>query len=172
MTLQGICDAKKKFLDVFTGVPGKIHDARVFTLSFIHPVVLSMGTDFHLLGDSAYPISENLMTPFRAYGNLTEEQIEFNRRFCSTRVKIENTFGLLKQRFRQLIRTDMWRVLKTSKFILSCCVMHNLCIERNDFLDGIEPHVENPELEEQLIHDDEARRVGQLKRNRLAGKFV
>ncbi|XP_046619482.1 putative nuclease HARBI1 [Neodiprion virginianus] len=118
LTLQGICDAKKKFLDVFTGIRGKIHDARVFTLSFIRSTVLSMGPDFHILGDSAYPICENLMTPIRDYGNLTDEQREYNRRFCSTRVLIENAFGLLKQRFRQLIRTDIWGVLKTSKCII------------------------------------------------------
>ncbi|XP_015514238.1 putative nuclease HARBI1 isoform X1 [Neodiprion lecontei] len=172
LTLQGICDAKKKFLDVFTGIPGKIHDARVFTLSFIRPTVLSMGPDFHILGDSAYPICENLMTPIRDYGNLTDEQREYNRRFCSTRVLIENAFGLLKQRFRQLIRTDMWGVLKTSKFILSCCVMHNLCIERNDFLDGIEHYMAEPEPEAEFIINDEARRLGVLKRNLLSRQFM
>ena len=35
MTLQGICDSDKKFLDVSTGYPGKIHDARVLELSNI-----------------------------------------------------------------------------------------------------------------------------------------
>ncbi|XP_046749939.1 putative nuclease HARBI1 [Diprion similis] len=172
LTLQGICDAKKKFLDVFTGIPGKIHDARVFTLSFLCPTVLSMGPDYYLLGDSAYPLCENLMTPIRDYGNLTDKQREYNRRFCATRVLIENAFGLLKQRFRQLIRTDMWGVSKTLKFILSCCVLHNLCIERNDFLDGIERYVAEPEPEAEIIINDEAWRLGLLKRNLLARQFM
>lgn len=33
ITLQGVFDYKKKCIDVFTGLPGKIHDAKVFTLS-------------------------------------------------------------------------------------------------------------------------------------------
>lgn len=30
LTLQAICDVNKMFLDVFTGLPSKIHDAKVF----------------------------------------------------------------------------------------------------------------------------------------------
>lgn len=33
ITLQGTCDSKKRFLDAFTGPPGKLHDARVLKLS-------------------------------------------------------------------------------------------------------------------------------------------
>ncbi|VEN49783.1 unnamed protein product [Callosobruchus maculatus] len=33
--LQGICDNKKLFLDVYAGEPGSLHDARLFTKSDI-----------------------------------------------------------------------------------------------------------------------------------------
>ena len=33
LTLQAICDHKKRFIDIFTGIPGKVHDARVFKMS-------------------------------------------------------------------------------------------------------------------------------------------
>lgn len=36
ITLQGICDARKRFVDVFTGIPGKIYDLRVLKLSDIY----------------------------------------------------------------------------------------------------------------------------------------
>ena len=36
MTLQAICLHNKLFVDVFTGMPGKIHDARVLKLSDIN----------------------------------------------------------------------------------------------------------------------------------------
>lgn len=35
ITLQVICDYKKKIIDIFTGAPGKMHDARIFVLSDI-----------------------------------------------------------------------------------------------------------------------------------------
>ncbi|XP_018371325.1 PREDICTED: putative nuclease HARBI1 isoform X1 [Trachymyrmex cornetzi] len=101
ITLQGICDARKRFVDVFTGIPAKIHDSRVLKLSDINenlPGICEQGK-FHILGDSAYSIREWLMIPFRDYGNLSDKQRKFNKRFCATRVKIENAFGLLKARF-------------------------------------------------------------------------
>jgi hypothetical protein len=60
---------------------------------------------------------------------------KFDKMLSATRVIIENTFGLLKSRFRQLIEVDMHNVNKISKFIISCCVLHNLCIENNDDFD-------------------------------------
>lgn len=51
-TLQGICDAKKKFLDVFTGASSKIHDSRIFRLSFIHDKLPNIcGDRFHIIGE-------------------------------------------------------------------------------------------------------------------------
>ncbi|KAK4886311.1 hypothetical protein RN001_002582 [Aquatica leii] len=133
ITLQAICDSDKRFLDLFTGVSSKIHDARVFKLSNLSNKLRELcGVDFHILGDAAYPLKQFLITPYRDYGNLSPEQTIFNMKFSRARVKIENAFGLLKQRFRQLIRTDFDTVDMTSKFIVSCCVLHNMCIDEGD----------------------------------------
>lgn len=57
LTLQAICDAKKKFLDVFTGPSSKIHDARIFNLSFISNRLPDIcGNEWHILGDPMLPI--------------------------------------------------------------------------------------------------------------------
>lgn len=137
LVLQGICDSNKRFIDVFTGPPGKIHDSRVLSMSFIHNKLRNICENglFHLIGDSAYPIRDYLLTPYRDYGNLTISQQRYNNKLCSTRVLIENAFGLLKARFRQLIRLDYHDVKKMSKFIISCCVLHNLCIDLQDVFD-------------------------------------
>ncbi|XP_018564947.1 putative nuclease HARBI1 [Anoplophora glabripennis] len=143
LTLQGICDSERKFLDVFTGVSGKIHDARVYEMSFIKNKINNLEEKHHILGDAAYPISPNLLTPYRNYGQLNPVNQEFNKRFSQTRVKIENAFGLLKVRFRQLMELDFRKVEKASEFIIACCILHNLCIEHEDFLEDVmEDHVE------------------------------
>lgn len=91
ITMQGICDSKKRFIDVFTGVPGKIHDSRVLKLSDIDQELPELlGRSYHLLGDSAYSIREWLLIPFKDYGTLTAAEQEYNKRFCATRVLIEN----------------------------------------------------------------------------------
>lgn len=139
LTLQGICDASKRFIDVFTGVPGKIHDSRIFKLSDISERLPTIcGSHYHLLGDSAYPLREYLLTPYKNYGNITPEERNFNLKLCQTRVKIENAFGLLKGRFLQLTQIYMHDVDKISKFIISCCVLHNICIGFNDLLEDDE----------------------------------
>ncbi|CAN8014191.1 unnamed protein product, partial [Ixodes persulcatus] len=127
--LQGICNAHKKFIDVCTGPPGKINDSRHLKLSFIYPQLpeLCMG-GYHILGDGAYQVREHLMTPYRDYGNLSGRQTSFNAKLCGTRVCIENTFGILKQRFRQLKSLELWTVEKMANVVMSCCVLHNLCM--------------------------------------------
>nr|CAI5850918.1 unnamed protein product [Callosobruchus analis] len=57
---------------------------------------------------------------------MTPIQENYNYRFSKTRVLIENSFGLLKGRFRQLMKTEFWGVEKTSKLELCCCIVHNL----------------------------------------------
>lgn len=165
--MQGICDDKKRFLDVFTGVSGKVHDSRVYSLSFISKrIPLICGETYHLLGDAAYPLSPYLITPYRDYGNLTRRQVNFNYKFSKTRVLIENCFGLLKGRFRQLTyQTDFMTVLKTSQFILSCCVLHNLCINNgDDWLEIYEEPIENILLNEER---GVLKQLGEEKRDTL-----
>ncbi|XP_011699418.1 PREDICTED: putative nuclease HARBI1 [Wasmannia auropunctata] len=166
LTLQGICDAQKRFIDCFTGVSGKLHDARVYDISFVQEKVSAMGDYYHIIGDLAYPISINLLTPYN--GQVTPVQANFNKHFCRARIKIENAFGLLKNRFRQLTRLDMWSVMLMAKFIIACCVLHNLCINENDTLDYLD-YEELPFPTQQCVYsNNRIRMLGQLKRDRIA----
>lgn len=173
ITMQGICGPTKLFLDVFTGLPGKIHDARVYNLSFISKrLPQECGQRFHILGDSAYPIRRWLLTPYRDYGNLTEKQKKYNRRHCGTRVRVENAFGLLKQRWLQLTRTDFATVPRTADFIMSCCVLHNLCILNDD--EWKDDNVDNQQ-EQEIAHDEagqqQLKAEGEEKRDFICNSF-
>lgn len=91
LTLQGICNTCKMFTDIFTGISAKIHDSRVLKLSQTVPSVTSdlpqiCGSHYHILGDSAYPIREWLLTPFRDYGSLDGSEKSYNKQFCATSV--------------------------------------------------------------------------------------
>lgn len=129
---------------------------------------------FYLLGDSAYAVREYLLTPYRNYGNLSVAQAIFNRKHCGTRVCIENAFGWLKGRFRQLTCLDFHSVDKSTKFILACCVLHNLCIDNNDFLHLEEINLQNDEdIYENVENTREThlRSLGELKRDELSKNF-
>lgn len=171
---------QRKFLDVFTGIPSKIHDSRVLKLSFIEKDLPKLcAPRYHIIGDAAYPLREYLLKPFPDYGNLTNQQKVYNKRFCGTRVLIENTFGILKQRFRQFVRIDFHAVDKMSKLVLSCCVLHNLCIDNDDEWEGNdedegENAVEN-EIWVEPIQNNSTRvllRLAELKRNEICDSFA
>lgn len=177
ITLQGICDADKRFLDVFVGSPSKIHDSRIYRLSFISKDIPTIcGDKHHLLGDAAYSLREYLLTPYRDYGDLTIQQKIFNKKHCQTRVKIENCFGLLKQRFRQLMRLDFFTVERMCKFVMACCVLHNLCIAEGDLwldADGVNETSAAASgsinyTERDTLNDAVEQHLGQLKRDDIA----
>lgn len=158
LTLQAICDADKRFLDVFTGPPSKVHDSRIFKMSPISDQLQDIcGRQFHILADSAYELREWVLTPYRQYGNLSRNEDNYNRKFSATRVIIENAFCLLKARFRQLIRLDLRDVDRLTKFIIACCVLHNICIDMNDFLDEEIPDPEVNNDDEHHAHAVSAR---------------
>lgn len=90
---------------------------------------------YHLLGDLAYSNRNWLITPFKDYGNLRIRHRKFNTKHSKTRVSIENTFGLLKGRWRRLLFIDTCDLKMASMIILACCVLHNFCLLNEDFLD-------------------------------------
>lgn len=176
ITLQGICDADNKFLDVFVGATSKIQDCRIFKLSQIYPQLPNICKGkYHILGGVAYPLREYLLTPYRDCGDLSEQQKKYNRKHRQTRVKIENAFSLLKQRFRQLLRLDFFTVERMSKFVVGCCVLHNLCIDEGDLWTDA-PETERPTSEEDNSRtatekngaETESHADGERKRNMIA----
>lgn len=82
--------------------------------------------NYYLLGDSAYPCLKQLIVPYRDNGHLTRAQRTFNAKLSSCRVIIENAFGCLKQRFRQLYHFKLRDIVRMVRVIHVCCVLHNI----------------------------------------------
>lgn len=55
LVLQGICDSKGTFLDVYIGNCGSVHDALVLRRSPIYKQAIYPPAGFFLLGDGGYP---------------------------------------------------------------------------------------------------------------------
>lgn len=117
IVIQGVAYSSFKFLDVSTGYPSSIHDARILRLSKLEretnqgtwlngPSNRTRGSEVGplLVGDSAYPLSLWLMKPFKQTPTLTESQLHFNRALSQARVVIEQAFGILKGRWRHLYK--------------------------------------------------------------------
>jgi hypothetical protein len=80
-----------------------------------------------LLADLGFPCTDFCITPIRG-SNLNAQQLAFNRALKNTRFLIENTFGLVKNRFNILNSLPFPSPLKCSEVIKTCFILHNLCV--------------------------------------------
>ena len=85
-----------RFMDVFVGWPGRSHDARVFLNNPLyrtlpdhlhHQQINRLIDTFHIVADSAFPLSQQVITPFKrmAGQDLNVIQKKFNRNLSSKR---------------------------------------------------------------------------------------
>ena len=136
---SGTLQVKK--LNSFYRWPGRAHDARVYAQSPLAEELAELcyvenrrlDETFHILGDSAYPLSNNLITPYRVCKqNMTVQQKKFNTHLASKRAVIERAFGLLGLRFPRLLKLKVQSLDKRIKCIVSACVLHNWCLMEDD----------------------------------------
>ncbi|KAL2099480.1 hypothetical protein ACEWY4_003874 [Coilia grayii] len=148
--LQGVVDHRMRFWDINVGRPGKVHDARVLSLSSLYDLG-SAGTllphwseafegvdvPLFLLGDSAYPLLPWLMKPYPEGGGITPQQLNFNHKLSQARMTVERAFGRLKGRWRCLLKLNDTHITFISRIVSACCVLHNYCEYHNEeYLEG------------------------------------
>jgi hypothetical protein len=91
--------------------------------------------DRYILGDSAYPLSDWCITPYRDNGFLTPQQRGFNRALSSARQCVERGIGHLKGRCRRLREIPLHKPGEMCSLITAGCIVHNLCILNEDHID-------------------------------------
>lgn len=152
-----------RITDLFTGYPGSVHDARVFRTSPLCDSLQNKCEQYHIIGDSAYPLLPNLLTPFKDRGMLTRNQLNYNTKLSSNRMVIEHCNGLLKQKWRQLYHIKFRNIRTIVNFIRACCVLHNLSI--NDHFELI--HEELEDIDEGPVMHEEINQNATHKRNHI-----
>ncbi|XP_022167246.1 putative nuclease HARBI1 [Myzus persicae] len=159
INVQLICDSKLKILNVNALFPGSTHDIHVWNNSSILQTLQELHRrnhkDFFLLGDSGYPLRQWLLTPIA--NPTTNAEIYYNQRQMSSRSIIERCNGVLKMRFRCLLkdRTLHYKPEKASLIINACIVLHNICIANNVPLHEDEDEINNlGMIEDDAVLDD------------------
>lgn len=141
LNAQIICDADLRILSVNANWPGSSHDSFVWRNSQIKRHLLDQHNRGELrgswlIGDSGYPLQPILITPV-SNPPPNSPQSNFNKAHIQARNTVERCIGVLKTRFRCLLRERTLRY--EPRFIGSimnaCCVLHNLCIEYGVELD-------------------------------------
>nr|CAI5851451.1 unnamed protein product [Callosobruchus analis] len=150
LNVQLICDANLKIINVNAKFPGSSHDSYIWSRSNVQRTMRQINqrhSDFFLIGDSGYPLRPWLQTPVRNPLPGTPE-FHYNEAFLLARSTIERCNGILKMRFRCLLKHRVlhYTPTKCSKIILACAVLHNMCIENDVPMPENEENVENFDL--------------------------
>ncbi|CAI6359332.1 unnamed protein product [Macrosiphum euphorbiae] len=127
INVQLICDAKLRILNVNAIFPGSTNDSFIWNSCDVLPVVEQLYTN----GDSGYALRPWLLTPFN--NPVTDVDQYYNKMQMSTRSIIERSNGVLKMRFRCLLKHRFlhYHPEKCTKIINACTVLHNICITNN-----------------------------------------
>uniref|UniRef100_A0A3Q2QYN6 DDE Tnp4 domain-containing protein n=1 Tax=Fundulus heteroclitus TaxID=8078 RepID=A0A3Q2QYN6_FUNHE len=141
--LQGVCDARGKFMDVYIGNVSSVHEALVLRRSPLYKNALYPPEGFFLLGDGG--ILPKLKVNF-IFGT-SQVEARYNRHHAKARNIVERAFGSLKTTWWRSIFFKLLEVRPTfaPKVIAACCTLHNICLEAGDQVD-VEQEV-NPEAD-------------------------
>lgn len=151
LNVQAVVDARMRFMDVNVGSAGRCHDSSVLEHSPLGAQISDPGSPLaqlfeaakvniggvdvplQIIADSAYPSRRYVLPAYRdsqAYGH--PQRARFNDKHSTTRNVVERAFGVLKQRWRCLLRGSEASVITTSWVVLMCFILHNVCMEMND----------------------------------------
>lgn len=177
-SVQAVCDHRMRFIHIYVGNVGSIHDSRGFRLSALQQYVndkTKFANDTHMIGDGAYGLHRYLLVPYYDDGHLTEQQRNYNFCHSSTRVVIERAFGHLKGRWRSLLHVLAVNDIKFAPYhIFACCVLHNICLLQNDELE-LQNHLiltrEQREVQEERVIECNNRDAAVIKRNNICANL-
>ena len=128
--LQGVVSSKCMFWNFDIGWAGSMHDANLWEKTAIGQFCeAELLAPYALVGDAAYPCRPWMLAPFRGYKDgLTREEYNWNFVQSSTRMCIERAFGMLKGRWRILLKSIDVHLKNVPDLVSTCIVLHNICI--------------------------------------------
>lgn len=150
INVQLVCDWRLKILSINARYPGSTNDAYIWRNSNLQTSLRELYENgyknFYLLGDSGYPLRPWLLTPLKNDPEPNTPEEKYNRYHKRTRCAIERCNGVLKMRFRCLLKHRVLHYAPeyASQIVNACAVLHNICITNNV------PETDDEEEEEQV----------------------
>ncbi|KAK3918547.1 Putative nuclease [Frankliniella fusca] len=130
---QVAADCNMVILSVNASYPGSTNDAFIWRHAPLKRRLMEAFQEDQsswLLGtaDSAYPTEPWMLIPILDAPKESAEA-HYTRMHCHARCSIERTFGILKGRWRCLLRDRKlhYSPAKCARIIKACCLLHNFC---------------------------------------------
>jgi len=155
--LQAMCDSHYRFTWGSIKCPGSAHDSFAYGMTDLADALTSgqLPEGFWIAGDDAYPCSNSLLTPWSGRG-ISVYKDAFNFFLSSSRVAIEQAFGMLVGRWGVLWRTMDIGHTSVPRLVLVLMKLHNLCIDRNQttvrrFAPGDSPSMSGLQVQDAVV---------------------
>ena len=122
--------AKCLFWDFDIGWAGSMHDANLWGRTAIGQYCEADKLwPYTLVGDAAYPCHPWMLAHFKGHKDgLSREEYHWNFVQSSTRMCVEQAFGMLKGRWRILLKMMDVHLKNVPDLVSMCLVLHNMCI--------------------------------------------
>ncbi|KYQ46506.1 hypothetical protein ALC60_14495, partial [Trachymyrmex zeteki] len=115
----------------FEGVIGCIDGSYIHIRTPAHKLRTTSANRHNMTSIVLQAVCNSHYTPCKDLGNLTPSHAQFNEKLSATRVKIENAFGWLKIRFRQLMLLDFHTVHKMCELATYKLLVKKLLVKKN-----------------------------------------
>ncbi len=134
INLTLVVDFKERIIAASYEQPGREGDSTIYRQMNIYKnYSLFFNEGEYLFGDKAYPLSKNLLTPFKG---ISRDGISgksfYNFRHASVRSVVERAIGRLKARWAVLDMVYVRSQEKANMILKVATILHNVCLQNND----------------------------------------
>ena len=160
IVLLALVDADYRFIFVDIGTNGRISDGGVFEKSALSRRLeagqLNIPRDkplpgrskvmpYVIVADEAFPLKRNVMKPYSGKSTDSVQKRIYNYRLSRARRVVENSFGILANRFRVFLAPIALRPESVELIVRTACVLHNVIrsheVNANANVNAIAPDV-------------------------------
>lgn len=140
IVLLALVDSNFRFIFADIGSQGRISDGGVFRHSLLWEKICSnqlnlpppcplpgsnMEVPYVFIGDGAFALSTHLIKPYPGNHDLGSPKRIFNQKLSSSRVVVENVFGILASKFRVFRKPIALDADKVTLITMTCVLLHN-----------------------------------------------
>ena len=128
---QLVCDVNRVFVSLHVGCAGSLHDSNVYQhMQICKNPHEYYGKDQYLLADSGYASSHWIVPAYKGVTSHSEDNQKFNLCLARSRVRIEQSIGVLKGQWSSLCNVQ--EVQLFVQWVVTCVMLHNLLAQVSD----------------------------------------
>ena len=151
---QALCDACLRFMYFAVIAPGKVNGAiAIQKCSDLLDAIKNLPFGHYMVGDAAYDLTDQLLTPFVGSQGSHPDRDAFNFYSSQLRIRIEMADGRMVNKW-WILTTTLTCSLRTSPNILMACArLHNYVIDVDDVFAEVDESEEEDDSDSNIIRN-------------------